>query len=252
MDVGAYLARIGIHDIPAPTVENLAFIQKSHLRSVPYENLDTMRGVPLSLQTEALYEKIVVHRRGGWCFELNELYAWLLRALGYHVTDYFARFLKGESGIPMRRHHVLGVRVPADPETYIADVGVGNGSPVEPVRLIAGERQRQPDAVWRFVQDDFLGWVLQEEKKDGWENIFSFTQEPQLAVDFEAISYYCENSPHSIFNKKNIVSLRTEEGRITLDGDLFKRFDANGVTVWQAKDAQDFDDQLKRLFGLTL
>jgi len=252
MDVKAYLARIGIGQVLPPTAENLARIQLAHLRAVPYENLDTMRGIALSLSHEKLFEKIVVRRRGGWCFELNELYGQLLRELGYEVIDYFARFLRGESGIPMRRHHVLGVRVPGEETLYIADVGVGNGSPTQPVVLEENTVQEQDDAVWRFVRDEFLGWVLQENKKGAWENVFSFTREPQLPIDFEAVSFYCEQSPDSIFNKKNIVSLRIPDGRVTLDGTTFKRFDKDGVTVWEAKDEQDFALQLETLFGLIL
>ena len=112
MNVADYLSRIGL-ELPedfVPDSENLKKLQFAHCTAVPYENIDMMRGIPTSLEPEALYKKIVVNRRGGLCFELNGAFGWLLRQLGYGVTDYAARYLRGETTIPMRRHRVLKVQ----------------------------------------------------------------------------------------------------------------------------------------------
>src|SRR5690606_20497919 len=85
-----YLQRIGYEGPLDRSAKTLAQLQYCHLHTVPYENLDILRGVPISLELEDLFDKIVVRRRGGYCFELNALFGWLLRELGYPVTDYFA------------------------------------------------------------------------------------------------------------------------------------------------------------------
>ena len=94
--VAQYLRRIGYDGPTDGSAAALAALQQAHLCTVPYENFDILRGQPLSLNPDALFEKIVTHRRGGYCFELNGLFGWLLKALGYPVTEYFARFLKDE------------------------------------------------------------------------------------------------------------------------------------------------------------
>lgn len=102
-----YLSRIGIDHAERPSADFLARLHYAHLQNVPYENLDILAGIPLSLAVPDLFDKIVLRRRGGFCFELNRLFGELLRDLGFVVTDYVARYWGGGDGtVPKRRHHV--------------------------------------------------------------------------------------------------------------------------------------------------
>ena len=251
MNVDLYLTRIGLSAPIAPTAENLSRLQKAHLFTVPYENLDILAGKPIVLDKDALFDKIVLRHRGGFCFELNELFGHLLRALGYEVTDCFGRFLKGEQGIPMRRHHVLLVKPQDDDVRWLADVGVGSGSPTFPMRLVEGGTLDDGSAVYRLTTDDFLGWIVEERYEDGWRAVYSFTEEKQLPVDFVTTSFYCEKSPASPFNKAPMVSLRTEGGRVTRDGNEFRRFTPDGVTVFTPSDKEEIARLMRDWFGLT-
>ena len=251
MDVSRYLARIGIAEALPPTGESLRRLQKAHLFTVPYENMDILAGRPIVLKTGRLYEKIVLRRRGGYCFELNELFGALLRALGYGVRDYFGRFLKGEKEIPMRRHHVLAVTCP-DGGQYLCDVGVGSGSPTYPMALRAGETLRDGASLYRMRTDDFLGWVLEEAHEGGWRDVYSFTEEEQLPADFVAASFYCEKSPDSPFNKAPMISIRTEEGRKTRDGDEFRIFGRDGVQTLRVTDPAEQARLMRDWFGLEM
>ncbi len=250
LNVTAYLRRIGYDGPLDGSAAALAGLQQAHLCAVPYENLDILAGKPLSLETDALYDKIVTRRRGGFCFELNGLFGWLLEALGYPVTHYFARFLRDEPTIPMRRHRVL--RVVAEGEPWLCDAGVGGPVPLWPLRLAEGLEQPQGNDCYRLMRDSFLGWVVEEWRHGAWSRYYSFTEEPQLPVDFMATSFYCEYSPASPFNKEPMVALRTPEGRLTLDGRVFKRFTPAGVTVTEASDDATFDRLLLEYFGLAL
>ena len=251
MNAERYLSRIGLKESSLPpTAQTLETLQRAHLYAVPYENLDILAGKPIALEREALYEKIVTRRRGGYCFELNELFGHLLRALGYNVTDSFGRFLRGETEIPMRRHHVLLVSC-ENGERFLCDVGVGNGSPTRPVPLIEGKALIDGRDTYRLRRDDFLGWVLEEAYKGGWRDVYSFTEERQLSVDFVATSFYCEKSPASPFNKAPMISLRTPEGRKTRDGDEFRIFDASGVRVITHETPEEADRLTREWFGLS-
>lgn len=229
--VSAYFHRIGLPlpEVIVPDGELLRKLQFAFCTAVPYENLDILRGIPLSLQEDDLFEKIVTRNRGGFCFELNGSFGWLLRELGYEVTDYFARYLRGESSIPMRRHRVLKV-VAAD-GVYLADVGIGEICPREPLKLEEGTVQEQLGESYRLEKEDFLGWVLWDLHKGQWRKFYSFTEEPQLNVDFQAACFWCEKHPSSPFTTQEMFSLKTKEGRITLDGNVYKEFTARGVTV---------------------
>ena len=250
--VAQYLRRIGYDGPTDGSAAALAALQQTHLCTVPYENFDILRGQPLSLNPDALFEKIVTGRRGGYCFELNGLFGWLLKALGYPVTEYFARFLKDEpEGIlPMRRHRVL--KVVAENEPWLCDVGVGGVVPLRPLQLREGLEQPQGDECYRLTRDPFLGWVVEERRHGQWGRYFSFTEEPQLPIDFAATSYYCEHAPESPFNKEPMVSLRTTDGRLTLDGRTFKRFSAAGVEVIEAADDGQLTGMVREWFGISL
>ncbi len=246
--IKAYFDRIGL-ELPEPIVPNGELLEKlqfAFCTHVPYENLDIMRGIPLSLDEEDLFEKIVTKGRGGFCFELNGSFGWLLRKLGYEVTDYFARYLRGESTIPMRRHRVL--KVVATDGVYLADVGIGEICPRIALKLEEGTVQEQLGESYRFTKDPFLGWVLSDLHKGTWRQFYSFTEEPQLNVDFAAACFWCEKHPDSPFIPREMFSLKTPEGRITLDGNIYKEF--SGETVLVKELAPEEMGQAYARFGL--
>lgn len=250
VQISQYFERIGYTGPNDASIAQLQTLQELHLTRIPYENLDIMAGKPISLVPDALFDKIVTRRRGGFCFELNALFAELLSACGYEVTSYFARFLLGSQGIPMRRHQVLRVR--AQGQDYLADVGVGLPVPRRSLRLEESTVQEQFIGTYRFTRDALLGWILWELHKGQWRKLYSFTEEVQLPVDFVATSYYCQYAPESIFNKQDMVALGTPTGRITLDGDTLKVFDGESVTVTALGTRAEKEAALMRCFGLVL
>lgn len=224
MNIALYLKRLGLPENYDLTnrLELLEELQLRHVTNIPYENLDIVKGSPLSLDVASLFEKIVINHRGGYCFEVNGLFGALLSELGFKVTHLAARFLRGEIDIPLRRHRVLLVECEGD--EYICDVGIGSAAPRYPLKLEEGTIQYQFGEAYKLINDDFLGWVILELHKGEWRQFYSFTMEPQLAVDFITPSFYCEKHPDSIFNKDIMVAIKTEEGRKSLNGREYKKF----------------------------
>ncbi len=147
-ELDAYLERIGLAGRPS-----LAEVHRAHVTSIPFENLDPQRGVPVSLALEDLQDKLVARRRGGYCFEQNLLLAHGLRALGADVDLFLGRVRLGaEDGVVRPRSHlVLSVR--AEGTTWLADAGFGLGTPLEPLPLEAGPEHEQSGWRFRLVQD---------------------------------------------------------------------------------------------------
>ncbi|WP_066193510.1 MULTISPECIES: arylamine N-acetyltransferase family protein [Gracilibacillus] len=248
-NVSDYLKRIK-YDGPLDGSANmLARLQASHLHTVPYENLDILDQVPLSLAIPDVFDKIVTRGRGGYCFELNALFGWLLRELGYSVTDYFARFWRDETDLPpKRRHHVL--QVETEGKLYLCDVGVGGIIPKRPIEMVERLEQRQGEECYQLVRDSQFGWVLQEWKKDQWQRLYSFSEEPQLPRDFLMANYWCENSPDSIFTKTVMLSVFTENGRNTVAGEEFRLFTDQGVQTFTPANNEEYTQALKTYFGI--
>lgn len=238
MDISAYFDRLGL-ELPEELIPDSRLLRRlhyAHCTHVPYENLDMLRGVPTTLEADALFDKIVTRRRGGLCFELNGSFGELLRALGYKVTDYAARYLRGESSLPMRRHRVL--RVEATDGVWLCDVGIGERCQREPIALTEGLEQTQFGETYRLEKEPFLGWVLWDLHKGVWSRFYSFTEEPQLTADFIAPNFYCEKHPDSPFNITEMFALKTADGRITLDGHIYKEFIGDTPTVQELDDSR--------------
>ena len=248
MNISAYLKRIGFTGTPKPDFTTLCALQSLHLKAIPYENLDIMRGVPLSLKVEDIYEKIIVRNRGGYCFELNALFAWLLRSLGFKVTDYMARFLKDEPEIPMRRHHVLDVVCQG--QRYLCDVGVGLVIPRKPIPLVTGHISEQNGEKYLLKKDDFLGHVLCEWHSNSWRELYAFTEEPQLDKDFIAPSFYCEKHPESFFRTMDMVHIFTDTGRKSVAGRELKLFSPAGVEVIKPTTQDAYHKLLEEHFSI--
>src|SRR5919204_4173614 len=147
MNIELYLQRINYLGSLDPTAETLRALHVAHLLAVPFENLNIGMGWPIVLDQAALFDKIVVRRRGGFCYELNGLFAALLRALGFGVTMLAAR-ANGRDGLGPPFDH-LALRVDA-PEPYLADVGFGRFSQ-HPIRLDTGDEQADPEGVLRVL-----------------------------------------------------------------------------------------------------
>jgi len=249
-EVAAYLERIGYEGELDGSAAVLAELQDRHLHTIPYENLDILKSIPLSLEVPALIDKIVVRRRGGYCFELNALFGWLLRELGYEVTDLFARFWRDETNAPpKRRHHVL--KVEAEGSSYLCDVGVGGIVPRRPIQMKERLEQLQGDECYRLERDSYYGWVLCERKRGEWSWLYSFTEEPQLPKDFIMATYWCEHAPDSIFTRSPMVAMRTRQGRNTLAGREFRIFTPEGARAFTPESEEAYNEALYNYFGIS-
>src|SRR5690348_7230935 len=96
MDTQQYLDRISCEGCASPTPGVLRSLQKAHLLSVPFENLDIHYKIPIELNARGIYEKVVIKRRGGFCYELNSLFGELLSSLGFNVKLISARVFNQE------------------------------------------------------------------------------------------------------------------------------------------------------------
>jgi N-hydroxyarylamine O-acetyltransferase len=210
----AYLDRIGYRGSLAPTAETLRALQVAHLRAVPFENLSIHAGQPIVLDVDALFEKVVTCRRGGFCYELNGLFAALLRALGFEVTQLSAGVGRRDGTFgPDFDHMTLLVHLD---ERWLVDVGFGD-SFLEPLRLDERGEQVQGDRAYRIDEDGAHLILRQRLGADGaWEPQYRFTLQPRELPDYAEMCLYHQTSPQSHFTQKRVCSLATPDGRVTL------------------------------------
>jgi N-hydroxyarylamine O-acetyltransferase len=205
-DLDRYLARIGLGGRPS-----LAELHRAHVTSVPFENLDPRRGLPVSLALDDLQQKLVAERRGGYCFEQNLLFKGALEALGAEVEMLLARVRMGaEPGVTRPRSHLL-LRVTIDGGRWHADVGFGMGTPLEPMPFGPGTEHDQSG--WRFrIVEEGAELVLQSAGEEGWVDLYGFLPEPVPMVDVETSNWFTSTHPRSPFVSGLNVGIQDVEG----------------------------------------
>ncbi|HWN11432.1 MAG TPA: arylamine N-acetyltransferase [Pyrinomonadaceae bacterium] len=215
MDINTYLNRINYHGSREPIAETLRELQVAHLRAVPFENLSIHSAEPIVLDDESLFEKVVGRRRGGFCYELNGLFAALLRALGFKVEMLSAGVANSEGVVgPDFDHMALMVVLE---QRWLADVGFGD-SFREPLLLDERGIQTQGDRNYKIVAEGEYLTLMQREKVGDWIPQYRFTLQPHVYADYAEMCNYHQTSPDSHFTKAPLCSLATIDGRITLSG----------------------------------
>jgi N-hydroxyarylamine O-acetyltransferase len=210
-----------------PSARLLRDLHERHLLSVPFENLSIHYHEPIVLETEALYHKIVSRHRGGFCYELNGLFSWLLTGLGYQVTLLSARVAEGEGMFSPDFDHLTLAVHGLEGSTFLADVGFGDSFRY-PLRLEHQVEQAGGDGkTYRLIHSrlapDEPGaqpvdyWTLECLREDGaWESQYRFSPEEHPLSDFTARCHYHQMSPESHFTQKRICSLALPAGRTSL------------------------------------
>ena len=162
MDTRDYLKRIGYRGPARPNVNVLRRLHRRHLLSIPFENLDIHLHRPIILSEAALYDKIIKHRRGGFCYELNGSFAILLKKLGFKVSMLSACVARKGGGFsPDFEHMTLLVQLKGP---WLVDVGFGD-SFTEPKRLDIFHPQVDHGKDYRFARKD--GWILSSRRTKG-------------------------------------------------------------------------------------
>jgi len=253
IDVAAYLDRINYTEPREPTTATLRALQRAHLLAVPFENLDiNPAGRPLDLSVDALFDKVVRRRRGGFCYELNGLFGALLAELGYDVTLVSARVARPDGTFgPEFDHLALVVRTDA---TLLADVGFGDSS-LEPLDL-ARRGPQPPEAGGRGFRVDDVdggGWLMREPTDDGgWQDDYRFTLTPRTLSDFVAQCRWFESAPESHFRTSRVCSVATPDGRVTLRDDQLIVTRDGTRTVTPVHGDGEWSTLLERWFGIAL
>lgn len=212
MDVQDYLLRIrcSVSYPCSPTLETLRVLHLQHLLAVPFEDLTIHTG-----------SKIVVRKRGGFCYEMNSLFSWLLSQLGFEVVILSAQVknrFTGAYGPPL--DHLI-MMVTLDGERWLCDVGFGAGFQL-PLSLETESPQTQSHGVYQVrAHNNLLFMETQSDTDDdnaSWLELYKFSLQPCQREDFDAMCEYHQSSISSIFFCKSLCTILLPDGRITLMG----------------------------------
>lgn len=247
IDLEAYFRRIEYAVGAQPTLETLKALHLAHATHIPFENLDVMLRRPIRIDLASIQAKLVLGGRGGYCFEQNLLFAAVLERFGFRVTLLQARVRFAASRVLPRTHVVICIDIGNN--RWLADLGFGSCGLLEPLPLLAGE-YGQFAWTYRLAREESDLWVLSAPVGGVWQDLYTFTMEPQLPVDFEPPNHYVSTHPDSRFVQTlTVQSVAPELRRVLKNIELVTTTSA-GDAHRTLKDQVELVDVLGTQFGL--
>lgn len=243
-----YLRRIEFSGAVSVDWACLASLQLAHLETVPFENIDVELGTPIVLDPERLFDKIVGRRRGGFCYELNGLFADLLRALGFSVWLLSARVARPDGTFGLPAGHMM-VLVELD-EPWLVDVGFGD-SFIQPLRLRSGIEQTDGRTTYMVLQVE-KEWLLLKKHDVVWATELQFSLHHHELADFNDMCVWTQTAQESHFVRNSICTRLTNDGRITLSGQRLIVTAYGQKQEYLVEGKMEREAQLLRLFYVDL
>lgn len=262
MNLQSYLNRIGIEKIFPPSYEFLAELQLKHLYSIPFEDLDIPSRDLIILDGERIFKKIIENKRGGFCYELNGMFHWLLTQLGFKVDMLSARVYnnqKEELG-PEFDHMTLLVHLD---KNYLVDVGFGDSfrkpivMPDGECEDVSGKYKLKSDGgnIFQLWQMENGKWNMDESPSEFVEEgklQYQFTTEPRKFSDYETMCAFQQDDLSSHFRTRMLCTIATKDGRITLSNNSLTITGNGNKTKTEFDSEKEFLLLLKKYFGIEL
>lgn len=245
MDIRGYLKRINYNGVVYRDQATLRELQRNHAFAIPFETFDIHNQVPIILQINCLYQKVIHDNRGGYCYELNVLFHHLLTLSGFDAYMVAGRLHHGNNKYGREFEHMALV-VELNGRLWLVDVGYGDFS-LTPLAIVPGQIQSDGRHYYQIIDPvmvdgkSYLGVAKWNHSKQDFKIDYLFTTEPRALEEFKGMNEYHQTSPESHFRRSLICTLPTREGRISLINNKLVRTE-NGkrqVRIIHGEDERD-------------
>lgn len=251
MDIKAYHERIGYSGSKEPTLETLIALQRAHLMTVPFENLDIYRNIPIYIDPQAQFDKVIRKRRGGFSYELNSLFYQMLHAMGFETIMVSARIYNYDKNNFGPEFDHMSILVYIKNDLFLVDVGFGEFA-IQPLELDFQMDLTDPRGIFRMRTHEMNDMLVSRVENHYAKPLFVFTDQPCKLLEFEEMCKYHQTSPQSRFKQGRLVTMLTEHGRKTLTGNRYKVTHGIGEIEVVIETEEEVTELLRKEFGLEL
>lgn len=208
----AYLATLTPESQPTVSLSTVSHLQLAHVCTFAFQSLSTLLQQNIQLDADSLYQKIVLKREGGFCFELNGLFLLLLQHLGFEARAITGRIIQdNQPDISHTRTH-MAILLHLEEQDYLVDVGFGGLVPTAPLLLSETSAQATPHGQYRLQQQDG-NYILSTQVAEEWRMLYAFDLQKVWHVDLEMGSWFVSTHPDSPFLTR-LMAARTEPAGI--------------------------------------
>ena len=249
MNVDAYLRRIKHKGELIASLSTLQELQEAHLYQIPFENLDIHYHIPIVLDVDRIFQKVMHNHRGGFCYELNSLFAKLLQQLGFTTQLISARVFNSKKNTLGEEFDHMAILVQLERHTYLVDVGFGEFT-LHPLLLKLDVHQIDARGIFTIQRYDEQYLGVFKEIDSVFTLQYIFKTHPRQLKEFEGMARYHQTNPNSHFTHNKLISRPTTDGRITLTDTALKitkpNYPAKNVSI----ENKDFKYHLKKWFSI--
>lgn len=247
-DIDTYLDRIGYGKPIKPDVETLNALIMAHLMAIPFENLDVFDyNKEVSLATEDLFDKMVLRRRGGCCFEVNALFYSLLKGLGFECYPLIGRVMWNKDYYPHPGHRATSVII--GDHSLFCDVGYGGPAPCAALYMDDAAIQHTIAGPYSFKKH--AGGVMLHKHVDSKAvPMMLLDDRPADPIDFLPLNYFYAKSQLSFLRMKRMANIKTKTGSAAIDGDTLRLRENGNLTERHLATRQERTDALYAHFGI--
>jgi N-hydroxyarylamine O-acetyltransferase len=256
MDISGYLRRINYNGIVYRDLASLRELQYNHVFAIPFETLDIHNQIPIILQINSLYQKVIQDRRGGYCYELNILFYNLLQQCGFNVDLIAGRLHHGNNKYGRDFEH-LALIVELNGRRWLVDVGYGDFS-LAPLAMTPGEIQSDGRNYYQIIDPvivdgrSYFGVAKWSASKQDFKIDYIFSLTPRVIADFYGMNEFHQTSPESHFSRGLICTLPTAEGRISLIKNKLIRTENGKRQIKIVQDEDHRDKLLEKYFHMDM
>ena len=248
MNVQAYLDRIGYQGSLVPDLVLLRELQSLHINEIPFENLDIHYGREIRLDKDRIFRKLMEEKRGGFCYELNGLFYFLLEALGFEISRISARVYGSNQEFGQEYDH-LAILCKLPEGQFLVDVGFGEFSRY-PLLFQKEKEIKDPRGIFRFEAYGADRFLVSQKVDGEWKAEYHFSPQKRAYEEFEEMCQFHQQSEQSPFTQKRLCTRATANGRISLLNDRLKvqkGAETEEIAIQSEEDVKKF---LNQYFGI--
>lgn len=244
-----YLKRINFEGEISINFESLKAIHRAQHLAIPFENFDICLGRNITVEPASIFQKLVEKKRGGYCFELNGLLLMALQSFGFEARPLLGRVHLSRE-ITGRTHQTTLVTI--EDKSWVVDLGFGAEAPLVPIPLVYNEPISFENQTYRLVNDIVFGYILQNNPKGHWKNLYSFNLSPVFDIDIKLGNHFTSTHPDSFFTNARIAALPLENGMISLYHNRLKKVINGKEKIISLKDDSSYLAVLEKEFGIEI
>lgn len=184
--------------------EFLSDLVTQHVATFAFSSVGCQLGGNLPLDFESLYQRIVIQRRGGYCFEQNGLLYGILEELGFSPKLFLARVIYNQDTHPGLTHRISMIEY--ENQQYVLDVGFGFLGPSLPISM-SGVESDDGRRTFRIAQCHPGEYYMQVFKDNDFFSLYRFELARYGQADCELGHFFSHRHPDANFVNHLVGSL---------------------------------------------